>query len=121
MVSYFYFYQLIDIFNLLFVSKRLIEIVNRYKRFEDRRILAKTVIDTENLNQYFMSHFDKLIIRLSCQFTFNKMLYLRYSLELRVTVGHVLDCLLIMQMILFLRLNITLLAYFQAIMFLIRI
>ena len=29
-----------------------------------------------------MNHFDKLIIRISCQFTFNTMLYLRYSLEL---------------------------------------
>ena len=28
-----------------------------------------------------MNHFDKLIIRLSCEFTFNAKLYLRYSLE----------------------------------------
>ena len=29
----------------------------------------------------FMNNFDKLIIRLSCQFNFNTMSYLRYSLE----------------------------------------
>ena len=71
--------KLIDIFNLLFASKRLNEVVNHYKRFKDHRILAKTFIDTYKLNECFMNHFDKLIIRLKCQFTFNTMLYLRYS------------------------------------------
>ena len=40
------------------------------------------VIETDKLNECFMNHFDKLIIRLSCQFTFNAKVYLRYSLEL---------------------------------------
>ena len=40
------------------------------------------VIETDKLNECFMNHFDKLIIRLKCQFTFNAKLYLRYSLEL---------------------------------------
>ena len=33
------------------------------------------------LNECFMNHFDKLIVRLCGQFTFNTTLYLRYSLE----------------------------------------
>ena len=40
------------------------------------------VIETDKLSECFMNHFYKLIIRLSCQFTFNAKLYLRYSLEL---------------------------------------
>ena len=43
--------------------------------------LAKTVINRDKLNECFMNHFDKFIIRLSCQFTFNAMLYLRFCLE----------------------------------------
>ena len=62
--------------------KRLNEVVNGYIQFKDHRNLAKTVIDTDKVNECSMNHFDELIIRLSCQFTFNKTLYLRYSLEL---------------------------------------
>ena len=73
--------KLIDIINLLFVSKSLNENVTGYKQFKDHRNLTRTVIDTNKLNDFFMKHFDKLIIRLCGQFTFNARLYLRYSLE----------------------------------------
>ena len=73
--------KLIDIINLLFVSKSLNEDVTGYKQFKDHRNLTRTVIDTNKLNDFFVKHFDKLIIRLCGQFTFNARLYLRYSLE----------------------------------------
>ena len=53
----FIYLKLIDIINLH-------EVVNGYKQFEDHPSLAKTVIDTTELNSSFMKHFDKLIIRL---------------------------------------------------------
>ena len=73
--------KLIDITNLLFVSKSLNEDVTGYKQFKDHPNLIRTDIDTNKLNDFFMKHFDKLIIRLCGQFTFNARLYLRYSLE----------------------------------------
>ena len=78
----FIYLKLIDISNLLFVSKSLNEVVNAYKQFEDHCNLARTVINTIELNKCFMKYFDKLIIKICGQFTFNTTLYLRYSLEL---------------------------------------
>ena len=40
----FIYLKLIDTFNLLFLPKKLNEVVNRYIRFKDHRNLAKTVI-----------------------------------------------------------------------------
>ena len=141
----FIYLKLIGIFSLLFVLKSLNEVVNGYKQFKDHRNLARTVIDTTELNKCFMKYFDKLVIRLCGQFAFNTTLYLRYSLEslkhqffisnvlanllfcnrfqilMRVIVDHVLGCFLMMHVILFPQLNITLLSHFQVIMFLIRI
>ena len=77
----FAYLKLINIINLLYVSKSPNEAVNGYNQFKDYRNLARTVIDTTELKRCFMKHFDKLIIRLCGQFTFNTMLYLRYSLE----------------------------------------
>ena len=71
----FIYSKLIDIINLLFVSS-LNEVVDGYKQFKDHLNLARTVIDTTELNRCFMNHFGKLIIRLCGQFTFNTMLYL---------------------------------------------
>ena len=73
------FWKLTEIINLLFVSKSLNEIVNGCKQFKDHRNLARTVIDTNKLIEFFMKHFD--IIRLCGPFTFSTTLYLRYSLE----------------------------------------
>ena len=56
----FTYLKLIDIIKLLFVSKSLNE---------------------NSLNHLLMKYFDKLIIRLCGQFTFNTSLYLKYSLE----------------------------------------
>ena len=141
----FIYLKLIDIISLLFVLKSLNEVVNGYKQFKDHRNLARTVIDTIELNKCFMKYFDKLVIRLCGQFAFNTTLYLRYSLEslkhqffisnvlahllfcnrfqilMRVIVDHVLGCFLMMHVILFPQLNITLPSHFQVIMFLIRI
>ena len=115
------------------------QVVNGYKQFKDHRNLARTVIDTTELNRCFMKHFYKLVIRLCDQFTFNTTLYLRYSLEslkrqfcISNVLAHSLVCnrspnsnennsRLMMQVILLPQLGITLLSYFQAIMFLIRI
>ena len=69
----FIYLKLIDIINLLFVSKSLNEVVHGYKQFKDRRNLARTVTDTNKLNECFMNHFDKLIIKFCGQFTFNTM------------------------------------------------
>ena len=65
---------------LLFVLKNLNEVVYGYTKFKDHRNLARTVIETNSLNHCFMKYFDKLIIRLCGQFTFNTT-YLRYNLE----------------------------------------
>ena len=54
------------------------EVFNGYKHFKDQLNLARTIIDTIRL---FMKNFDKLIIRLCGQFTFNRTLYLKYSPE----------------------------------------
>ena len=80
-VSYFHLFTAYYIINHLYVSKRLNELFNGYKQFKDHRNLARTVTDTSKLIECFMNHFDKLIIRPCGQFTFNTMLYLRYSLE----------------------------------------
>ena len=77
----FIYLELIDIINLLFVSKSLNEVVNGYNQCKDLSNLARTVINTNKLNDCFIKYFDKLIIRLCGQFTFNTTLYLRFSLE----------------------------------------
>ena len=77
----FIYLKRIDIIKVLFVSKSLNEVVNGYTEFKDHRNLARTVIDTNSLNHLFMKYFDKLIIRLCGQFTFNISLYLKYNLE----------------------------------------
>ena len=83
MVHIFIYLTLIETINLPFVSKSFNEVVNGYKEFEDRRNLAKTVIDRKKLNECFMNHFEEVIIRFCGQFTFNTTLYLIYSLELQ--------------------------------------
>ena len=92
----FIYLKLIDISNILFVSKSLNEVVNAYKQFEDHCNLARTVINTIELNKCFMKYFDKLIIKICGQFTFNTTLYLRYSLvpDQTMTVGTAVDILL---------------------------
>ena len=49
--------KLIDIINLLFVSKSLNEDVTGYKQFKDHRNLTRTVIDTNKLNDFFNETF----------------------------------------------------------------
>lgn len=56
---------------LLFASKNFNEVVNGYTNFKDHRNLASTVIDTNKLNHLFMKYFEKQIIRLFGQLTFN--------------------------------------------------
>ena len=98
------------------------------------------------LKNCLIKYFDELIIRLCGQFTFNAALYSRYRLEsvkrqffvfqmcwriysfvidlqilMKVILDHVLNCLLMMQVILFPHILITLLAYLHAIIFLLRI
>ena len=121
----FIYLKLIDIINLLFISKSLNEVAGGYKQFKNHRNLARTllvriIIDKNKFNDLFMNQYDQLIIRLCGQFDFNTTLYLRYSPEslkrqfifqmcwiiysfvinlqilMRVVVGHVLDCLLMM-------------------------
>ena len=66
MVLYFFIYlKLIDIINLLFVSKSLNEIVN----------LARIVIDTTKLNKCFIKYFD---INLLLNFVGSSLLIQRY-------------------------------------------
>ena len=79
-VHIFIYLTLIETISLPFVLKSFNEVVNGYKEFEDRRNLAKAVIDRNKLNECFMNHFDELIIRFYGQFTFNTTLYLIYSL-----------------------------------------
>ena len=72
--------KLIDISNLPFVLKSLNEVVSGYTKFKDHHNIARTVINTNKLNDCFIKYFDKLIIKLIIiwgQFTFNAILYLR--------------------------------------------
>ena len=50
--------ELIDISNLLFVSTSLNEVVNECKQFKDNCNLARTIIDTNKIVDFFMKQFD---------------------------------------------------------------
>ena len=95
----FIYLKLIDIINLLFISKSLNEVAGGYKQFKNHRNLARTlliriIIDKNKFHDLFMNQFDQLIIRLCGQFDFNTTFYLRYSpesLKRQFYISNVLD------------------------------
>ena len=74
--------KIIEIMRLLFVSRRLNEIVFSSKQYTKHRSLSNLAVDKNKLYHCFKQKYNELIDRLTFNFNFIDCLYFKYRLEI---------------------------------------